>query len=423
MSLSSWFNRADSYRVAVDIATWNIAKSLYFSLYLNNASFRSQFENVRALLKGTAMSDETGVQGTMADSVRNAKAKFATINENRLRTFIEAQPGVRGPVTMSALSYPSDGAGASNGIAFFSATLDCGSGLEALDLVLRYSPGTQLLKQKSYSDEFKTLQALADTGLPVPTALWLDADGSMIGSIGYVMTRVVGETPSAAMYSKGPLAGVTDEARKELMLKAAGFHGALRKAAIGGDRVPHLVGAVATESDIEREVNWWFREVLMVWDASDPKAQKIAALRNWLILYQPRDLYSAGLVHGDAQIANIIYRDGEIAAVIDWELSYLGHNESDLALICFLTDVQKLLDVHVDGTPSDEDYILRYEQESGCKVEHWRYFQLMNLYRVVAVSSLSAEIMPSFEAVWAFYEGHMEAAWSRAKDIYEEHLV
>jgi hypothetical protein len=66
---------------------------------------------------------------------------------------------------------------------------------------------------------------------------------------------------------------------------------------------------------------------------------------------------------------------------------------------------------------------LRYEQESGCKVEHWRYFQLMNLYRVVAVSSLSAEIMPSFEAVWAFYEGHMEAAWLRAKDIYEEHLA
>jgi aminoglycoside phosphotransferase (APT) family kinase protein len=105
--------------------------------------------------------------------------------------------------------------------------------------------------------------------------------------------------------------------------------------------------------------------------------------------------------------------------VIDWELAYLGHNESDLALVCFLTEVQKLLDKHVDGTPNEADYIARYERESGCQVQHWRYFQLMNLYRVVAVSSLSAEIMPSFEAVWAFYEGHMEAAWSLAKSTYE----
>lgn len=366
------------------------------------------------------MSDDGSVRGTMEDSVRNAKARFARIDEALLRKFIESQPDVRGVRNMTALSYPSDGAGASNGIAFFSVTVDRGAGEETLDLVLRYSPGTQLLKQKSYAGEFRTLQALANTGLPVPTVLWLDADGTAIGAVGYVMTRVAGDTPSAAMYSSGPLANVTDAARKELMLKAAGFHGALRKAAIGIDRVPHLAGTDAAETDIEREVNWWFREVLLVWNETNPKAAKIAALRDWLINHQPRDLYPAGLVHGDAQIANIIYRSGEIAAVIDWELAYLGHNESDLALVCFLTEVQKLLDKHVDGTPTEAEYIARYESASGCKVRHWRYFQLLNLYRVVAVSSLSAEIMPSFEAVWAFYESHMETAWARARSMYDQ---
>jgi aminoglycoside phosphotransferase (APT) family kinase protein len=234
------------------------------------------------------VSDDIDVQGTMADSVRNAKAKFARIDEPRLSQFIAAQPDVRGPVIMTPLSYPSDGAGASNGIAFFSVTLDRGAGQETLDLVLRYSPGTQLLKQKSYAGEFRTLQALARTSLPVPQVLWLDADGSAIGSVGYVMTRVNGETPSAAMYSGGPLAKVTDAARKELMLKAAGFHGTLRKAAIGVDRVPHLAGSDSSETDIERELNWWFREVLQVWDKADPKATKIAALRDWLIRYQPQ---------------------------------------------------------------------------------------------------------------------------------------
>lgn len=365
------------------------------------------------------MSEDQGIQGSMKDTVRNAKARFLRVDEARLRNFIEAQPDVSSMKAMSPLSYPSDGAGASNGIAFFSLTVVRETGEQSLDLVLRYSPGRQLLQQKSYATEFETLRALEHTELPVPKVLWLDADGSAVGAPAYVMMRVAGDAPSAAMYSGGPLANATDAARKEMMLKAAGFHGALRKAAIGKDLVPHLAGSDPTETAIEHEVNWWFREVLMVREPSDPKATKIAALRDWLIRYQPRDLYSAGLVHGDAQIANIIYDQGEIAAVIDWELSYLGHNESDLALICFLTEAQKLLDKHVEGTPTEEEYIARYERESGCKVEHWPFFKLLNLYRIVAVSSLSADFLPSFEAVWAFYEGHMEAAWTAAKQAYE----
>ena len=365
------------------------------------------------------MSVDQSVQGAMEDSVRNAKARFVRVDEMRLRRFIEGQADVLSVRDMSQLRYPVDGAGSSNGIAFFSITIVREAGEESLDLVLRYSPGSQLLKQKSYAQEFKTLKALENIELPAPRALWLDADGSAVGQPAYVMMRVAGETPSAAMYSGGPLANATEAARKEMMLKAAGFHGALRKAAIGKDHVPHLVGDDPAETAIEHELNWWFREVLLVRDLSDPKARTIAALRDWLIRYQPRDIYPAGLVHGDAQIANIIYDHGEIAAVIDWELSYLGHNESDLALICFLTEAQKLLDKQVEGTPTEAEYLERYERESGCRVEHWPYFKLFNLYRVVAVSSLSEEFMPSFEAVWSFYEGHMETAWKLAKQAYE----
>lgn len=47
----------------------------------------------------------------------------------------------------------------------------------------------------------------------------------------------------------------------------------------------------------------------------------IRALRDWLVNKQPRDLYPEVLVHGGAQIANMIYANGDIAAVIDWDLS------------------------------------------------------------------------------------------------------
>lgn len=359
------------------------------------------------------------LKGTMAESVRQAKSRFLKIDTATIQRFIENQPDVSGPVSIENVVFPTDGAGSSNGIAFLKATGDFGDGVQSLDLVLRYSPGEQLLKQKRYDHEFETLIALQPFGLPVPEALWLDADGRWLGTPGYIMKRVDGDVPSAAMYSAGPLANVAPEVRNELMLKAAGFHGQLRKAAIGADKVPHLVNRGDGTTPIRRELSWWLEEVNQVCDAEDPKAKMIKAVHDWMVQYEPRDLYPANLVHGDAQIANIIYANGDIAAVVDWELSYLGHNESDLALICFLTESQKLTDTAVEGTPTEEEYLERYSRESSTEVMHWPYFKLFNLYKIIAVSRMSAHFMPSFEQLWAFYLQQLNHVWTAAKETYE----
>ena len=304
------------------------------------------------------------LKGTMAESVRQAKSRFLKIDTATIQRFIENQPDVSGPVSIENVVFPTDGAGSSNGIAFLKATGDFGDGVQSLDLVLRYSPGEQLLKQKRYDHEFETLIALQPFGLPVPEALWLDADGRWLGTPGYIMKRVDGDVPSAAMYSAGPLANVAPEVRNELMLKAAGFHGQLRKAAIGADKVPHLVKRGDGTTPIRRELSWWL-------------------------------------------------------AVVDWELSYLGHNESDLALICFLTESQKLTDTAVEGTPTEEEYLERYSRESSTEVMHWPYFKLFNLYKIIAVSRMSAHFMPSFEQLWAFYLQQLDDVWTAAKETYE----
>ncbi|PKP82786.1 MAG: hypothetical protein CVT79_04940 [Alphaproteobacteria bacterium HGW-Alphaproteobacteria-18] len=359
------------------------------------------------------------LKGTMAESVRQAKSRFMRIDTPAIQRFIEGQPDVSGPVSIEDVVFPTDGAGSSNGIAFLKATGNFGNSVQTLDLVLRYSPGEQLLKQKRYDHEFETLMALQPSGLPVPQALWLDADGHWLGAAGYIMKRVDGEVPSAAMYSAGPLANVAPDIRNELMLKAAGFHGRLRKAAIGPDKVPHLMNRGNGATPIRRELNWWLEEVNRVCEEDDPKAQTIKAVHNWMVRYEPTDLYPANLVHGDAQIANIIYAEGDIAAVVDWELSYLGHNESDLALICFLTESQKLTDTAVEGTPTEEEYLARYSRESGAEIMHWPYFKLFNLYKIIAVSRMSAHFMPSFEHLWSFYVQTLEDVWSAAKATYE----
>lgn len=79
-----------------------------------------------------------------------------------------------------------------------------------------------------------------------------------------------------------------------------------------------------------------------------------------------------------------------------------------------------VIDIPVDGTPSDEEYIARYEQVCGQPVRHWTYFKLLNMYRVVSVTSLAADFLPSFDAVWDFYTGHLQQAWAEAKSVYGE---
>jgi aminoglycoside phosphotransferase (APT) family kinase protein len=362
------------------------------------------------------VTDKTEINSVMEGSVRNAKASFSRIDPQRLQRFIERQPGIR-RVEMGAIDYLVDGAGMSNGIGLFEAVIDRGAGPRRESLVVRYAPGVMLLSQKSYADEFRTLLAATAAGLPVPTVYWLDPTGQELGSPGYVMERIVGDKPTTAMYSRGPLSQVSPEQRKEMMLQAAGFHGRLRKTAIGQDKVPHLLkrGPATARGAIERELGWWLVEARNVRPADDPKLLYVTQVHDWLVANQPVDAYEPNLVHGDAQIANLMYRNGQLAAALDWELAFLGHNESDLALLPFITEMQQSFDKPVQGTPTEAEYIARFEQESGRKVCSYDYFACFCQFKVQTVGLMTLAGVPSPEEVWSFYKQHMDRAWDRAK--------
>jgi aminoglycoside phosphotransferase (APT) family kinase protein len=362
------------------------------------------------------MADKTQLQDAIDESVRNAKAAFSRIDPQRLLGFIAGQPGIR-QVELGDIEYLVDGAGLSNGIGMFDAVIDRGQGPQRESLVVRYAPGVMLLSQKSYADEFRTLLAVKAAGIPVPTVYWLDATGAELGSPAYVMERIAADKPTTNMYSHGPLSKVSDAQRKDMMLQAAGFHGRLRKAAIGPDKVPHLLkrGPAMARSAIERELGWWLVEARNVSHADDPKLLYVTEVYDWLVANQPKDAYQPNLVHGDAQIANLMYRDGQLAAALDWELSFLGHNESDLALLPFITEMQKAFDKPVGGTPTEAEYIARFEEESGHEVCSYEYFACICQFKVQTVGLMTLAGMPSPEQVWSFYKQHMDTAWDRAR--------
>jgi aminoglycoside phosphotransferase (APT) family kinase protein len=361
------------------------------------------------------MSSDGSALGESAEaSTRAAKARFTQASPELLVAMISAQAGVTN-VELLAFEPVTEGAGASNGIALFRAAYDLDGRHVVADLVLRYMPGVQLLRQKSYADEFETVLAVARAGLPVPTPHWLDADGSLLGLPGYVMDRVDGRSPDAGMLVSGLLAESTPEARKEMMLEAAGFHGRLRRTAIGPDQVPHLVGRGVGDTAVQRELNWWLTEARMAAPAGTPKLGFVEGLCEWMIAHEP-PLRPPTLVHGDAQIANIMFKHDRIAAVVDWELSYLGHNEADLALVLFLTEAHKAQAADLEGVPTSAEYIERYEAEAGGKVEHIEYFTLLNFVKVLSIYLMLGDNMPNLDAVWGYHVPLVNAALADAEE-------
>lgn len=362
------------------------------------------------------MTASDDLQGFYDKSVQNAKAGHPSLDPRGLASFIASQHGVEGPVEIGDLIVPQS-SGATNAILLFSAIYGHGGSRQKHELVARYAPGRKVIKQKSFSDEFLTLQAVFRRGLPVPEPLWLDAEGSATGFSSFVMARIDGTPPAAAMYSKGPLAQVGPQQRKRMMLEAAGFHGRLRREAIGPDDVTHLLARGSGATDIERELNWYLEEARLNSEPDDPKLAAIAEAHRWMVERQPR-MRPGTLVQGDSQIANVIYKDGALAGILDWELAYLGHGEADLALIVFLTESMKTLDKDVDGTPSEAEYIARFEAEAGASVEHYDYFKLFPLFKTQCVLLSGKEIHHDFDKVWSFYLNTLQAEIDRAKKIY-----
>lgn len=330
---------------------------------------------------------------TLGENVKSAKSRFKSIDESRLAAFIAAQPNVAGDVEILAVEYLTDGAGSSNGIALFKARFALDGVDRELDLVARYDPGVRLFKQGRFSDEFDTLTAVGRHQFPVPGVYWIDLDGSQLGCPGYVMDRAVGEPPRQAFYSSGAMADVTPDERKEMMLQGADFLARLHSTAIGADEVPHLVSRGAGGSALERELRWWLNEVQLVRPEGDSMSDFLQQAHDWLAANRPSGLPNV-LVHGDANFGNIMFNEGRISAVLDWELSYLGLGETDLAYMSILSEMFKLLDMPAEGVPTEAEYIARYEKALGRPVQAWAYSAAFAYFKIACVGVLAAVFMP-----------------------------
>ena len=257
---------------------------------------------------------------------------------------------------------------------------------ESGQYVLRSQPPGELLKSAHAVDrEYRVINALRGTGVPVARAYYLCEDREVIGSMFYVMSFEQGRifwNPALPELNKGQRAGIYDELNRVL----AALHDVDFEAAGLGD-----YGYPGNY--FERQISRWSKQ----YRASETETIKaMDQLMEWLPANLPVDDGKVSLIHGDYRLDNVIFHPTEARALalLDWELSTLGHPYADLAYQCMQLRVGQNvvisslgdIDRNALGIPSEEAYVARYCERRGLDgIPHWNFYLIFGFFRVAAI--------------------------------------
>lgn len=226
-------------------------------------------------------------------------------------------------------------------------------------LVLRKRPPGKLLPSAHAIDrEFRVISALAKTEVPVAPAVHFCADAAIIGTDFYLMERLEGR-----IFEDCALPGLTPAERGAMMRDVARtlakLHG-VDPAAVGLGDFGRPTGYFARQ--VKRWSDQW-REIRTREDTN------IEALIEWLPGAIPAD-ETVSIVHGDFRIGNLMFHPDEprVIAILDWELSTLGHPLADLAHCAMAWRSKPAeyggvlgLDLAALGLPTLEGFVADYE--------------------------------------------------------------
>lgn len=301
-------------------------------------------------------------------------AAVSALDEAALLGWMEAHvPGFRGPLT--AEKFPG---GQSNPT--FRISSPSGG------YVLRRKPPGLLLKSAHAVDrEFRVISALARTDVPVPRAMALCTDDSVLGTMFYVMAEVRGRVfwdPAMPDSNPAERAAVYDAMNAAL----AALH-SVDVQAVG------LADFGRPGDYYARQVSRWSDQYRASETQPVPAMDRLIA---WLGANRPPDYGRVSLVHGDYRIDNMIFApDGpKLLAIIDWELSTLGHPFSDLAYQCMQWrlphegDFRGLagVDRAALGLPTEEAYVANYCARMGIDgIPTWTFCLAFSFFRLAAI--------------------------------------
>ena len=278
-------------------------------------------------------------------------------------------------------------------------------GAQREELVVRIAPtGYQVFPEYDLSVQFRSMALLEPTAIPVPRVRWLEEErDDLLGADFYVMDRVNGRVPTdnppyhvdgwlktdATPAERGAIWWScidTLAALHRLDYQQLGFD-FLDKPELGKDGLQQGLGYYAG---------------YLEWAARGREQPTAEAAFEWLKKNAPQGEPDV-LLWGDARIGNMIFESQgtKPLAVLDWEMVTHGSPEQDLAWAIFLDrhHSEGIETPRLEGFPSYEESVARYEELSGHAVRNLHYYQVFAGFRFSVIMARLAQQMVHYEVM------------------------
>lgn len=250
--------------------------------------------------------------------------------------------------------------------------------------VLRKKPPGQLLASAHQVDrEFRAMRAL-DGLVPVPKMRALCEDPEVIGATFYVMDYLEGR-----IFRDATLPGLTPKDRAEIY---DDLNATLAKLHQVDFEAVGLGDYGRPGNYFERQVARWTRQYE---GAKTEEIPAMDALIEKLPARIPAD-QSVSIAHGDYRLENVMYHPTEnrIIAVLDWELSTIGHPLADIAYNAFIWRSHSPgwgsldgVDFATSGIPTEAEYVARYCERTGRgEIPDWPFLMAFSIFRLASIS-------------------------------------
>jgi aminoglycoside phosphotransferase (APT) family kinase protein len=301
-----------------------------------------------------------------------------TLDEVKLASYLEAHISeFKGPLKASKF------AGGQSNPTF---KIDAASGT----YVLRRQPPGKLLKSAHAVDrEYRVLAALADTEVPVAKVYHLCEDPEIIGSMFYIMEFCDGNVHWSSALEELPSNEERAKMYDEMNRVLVAIHSVdLEKVGLADYGRPG--------NYFQRQVDRWSAQYRASELTAIPEMDTVMA---WLAENIPADDGKVSLVHGDYRLDNLMFdkNNTEVIAVLDWELSTLGHPYADLAYQCMGLRLPSGktngpssglagLDAAALGIPSETEYVATYCERMGLdEIAGWPFYMAFSFFRLAAI--------------------------------------
>ena len=260
--------------------------------------------------------------------------------------------------------------------------------------VMRSKPGpvAKLLPSAhAIEREFKVMQGLAGTDVPVPHMYALCEDESIIGRAFYIM-----EFKAGRVLWDQSLPGMTPQQRGAIYDEMNRVMAALHTVDVTRQG---LADYGKPGNYFERQIGRWSKQYVASVTQPIDEMDKLMA---WLPMNMPasaKDDSKVSVVHGDYRMDNLMFAADapQVVAVLDWELSTLGHPLADFSYHCMAWHIPASLgrgigglDIAALGIPSEAEYMRRYCERTGLATPQqlqadWNFYLAYNMFRIAAI--------------------------------------